>query len=490
MFKSVFGKYLTAFFAIILACFCVLLLIISGIIFNYAAEAKMESAKQVSYAVSSYLSSHLEGNTLSDVDQDAIAPALDLAATGADRLSVLLMDEQGNLVVSGGSPLVDVDREISLPSHVIERLKTGEDISALPVFKDWLGSIELVFAKPMIGADGSFLGSVVVCSPSARWQGLMELVTQTVLMASLLVLLASFIAVYYISARVSAPLKDMSRAAKDFAAGKFDRRVTVRGNDEVAELAMAFNQMAQSLENLDKTRSSFMANVSHDLRTPMTTIAGFIDAIRDGIIPPEKQEYYLGVVSTEVHRLSRLVSSLLDLTRIQAGERKFVIKPFDICEMGRQILISFEQPIEQRQLQIEFVCDEDTMLALADYDAIYQIFYNICDNAVKFSRDGGVLRVSIRHREDLKNKLQVSVYNEGEGIAQEDVPFVFERFYKGDKSRGLDKRGVGLGLYIAKTIIAAHGEDIWATSVEGRYCQFNFTLAESVSSTHSHTKDA
>ena len=217
----------------------------------------------------------------------------------------------------------------------------------------------------------------------------------------------------------------------------------------------------------------------------MTTIAGFIDAIRDGVIPPEKQDYYLGVISGEVHRLSRLVSSLLDVTRIEAGERKFVMAPFDICEMGRQILISFEQQIDEKQLAVEFLCDHDSMTVLADHDAIYQIFYNICDNAVKFSQDEGTLRVSIcrvgETEKDKKNRIQISVYNQGVGIAAEDLPMVFDRFYKGDKSRGLDRRGTGLGLYISKTIIAAHGEDIWVTSVEGKDCQFSFTLKEAPS---------
>jgi signal transduction histidine kinase len=204
------------------------------------------------------------------------------------------------------------------------------------------------------------------------------------------------------------------------------------------------------------------------------------------VIPPEKQDYYLGVISSEVHRLSRLVSSLLDVTRIEAGERKFVMTPFDICEMGRQILISFEQQIEAKRLAVEFVCDEDSMTVLADHDAIYQIFYNICDNAVKFSQDDGIFRVSICHMTDLdkdkKSRIQVSVYNQGMGISAEDLPLVFERFYKGDKSRGLDRRGTGLGLYIAKTIIAAHGEDIWVTSVEGKDCQFSFTLKQALPS--------
>jgi len=250
--------------------------------------------------------------------------------------------------------------------------------------------------------------------------------------------------------------------------------VKVRGRDEVADLAEAFNQMADSLENLEQMRNSFVANISHDLRTPMTTIAGFIDGIRDGVIPPEEHEYYLEVVSKEVHRLSRLVASLLDLSRIQAGDRKFVMKPFDICEMARVILISFEQQIEEKKLDVVFECEEDRMQVLADHDAIYQIFYNICHNALKFSREGGRLRLRILYTKE--KRVQVSVYNEGQGIPQEELPQVFERFYKSDKSRGLDKTGVGLGLYIAKTIISAHGEKIWVESESGKWCEFSFTL--------------
>ena len=288
-------------------------------------------------------------------------------------------------------------------------------------------------------------------------------------------MLAALIAVYFISDRIIGPLKAMSRAAKSFAAGKFDVRVPVSGRDEVAELAIAFNHMADSLSGLEGLRNSFMANVSHDLRTPMTTISGFIDSMLAGAIPPEKHEYYLGVISAEVKRLARLVASLLDISRMQAGDRKFNMTPFDICEMARQIIISFEQKLEAKRLDVEFLCDEDKMFVLADHDAIYQILYNICDNAVKFSREGGKYRVSLSLNEK-KKKVHVTVFNEGQGIAPEDLPNVLERFYKSDKSRGLDKTGVGLGLFIAKTIIASHHEEIWVESEYGENCAFHFTL--------------
>jgi signal transduction histidine kinase len=312
---------------------------------------------------------------------------------------------------------------------------------------------------------------------------MVEQISDAVMTAALLVLLASLIAAYFISERITGPLREMSSAAKKFAAGQFDVRVRVRGRDEVADLAIAFNEMAASLENLEKMRSSFIANVSHDLRTPMTTIAGFIDGIRDGVIPKSEQEHYLEVISVEVRRLSRLVSSLLDLSRIQAGDRKFVMKPFDICEMARIILISFEQKIEEKHLDVAFECEEDRILVNADHDAIYQVFYNICHNAVKFSRDGAAFRIRISLNRE--KKVQVAVYNEGQGITGEDLPLIFERFYKSDKSRGLDKSGVGLGLFISKTIMTAHGERIWVTSEEGSNCEFFFTLPRASHAHHS-----
>jgi signal transduction histidine kinase len=301
----------------------------------------------------------------------------------------------------------------------------------------------------------------------------MSVMVKAIVIASLWVMLAALVAVYIITERIIGPLKDMSRMAKEFAAGNYDARVKARGKDEVAQLAVAFNNMAASISKLELMRNTFVANVSHDLRTPMTTISGFIDNILSGAIPAEKRDYYLKLIRTEVQRLARLVSSLLDISRIQAGERRFDRHPFDICEMARRILISFEAKIEEKRLEIGFACDEERIYAVADHDAIYQILYNLCDNAVKFSREGGALTVSLHEDGE---KLTVSVYNEGEGIAESDLPFVFERFYKGDKSRGLDKSGAGLGLFIAKTIMDAHNERIWVESEQGVYCRFSFTL--------------
>ncbi|MBR3423492.1 MAG: HAMP domain-containing histidine kinase, partial [Clostridia bacterium] len=269
------------------------------------------------------------------------------------------------------------------------------------------------------------------------------------------------------------PIREMSRAAKEYASGRFDARVTVKGNDEIAELGTAFNNMAASLSSNEEMRRLFLANVSHDLRTPMTTISGFIDGMLDGAIPEDQRDYYLGVVASETRRLSRLVSSLLSITQIQAGERKFVKKPFDVCETCREIIISSEQRINERDLSVSLDCKSDNMYVLADKDAVHQIIYNLVDNAIKYSTKGTEFVISIKEED---NKIQVSVFNYGEGISEDDLPHVFERFYKTDKSRGLDKSGSGLGLYIAKTICEAHGERIYAESKHGSWCKFTFTL--------------
>ena len=219
-----------------------------------------------------------------------------------------------------------------------------------------------------------------------------------------------------------------------------------------------------------------MANVSHDLRTPMTTIKGFIENIISGNIPSDKVPHYLSVIASEIDRLARLVSSLLDITKIQAGERKFNMQPFDICEMARQIIIFSEQRLEKKNLDVEFDVDSDNMYVLGDSEAINQVLSNICDNAIKFSKDNGKYKISIK---DTGHKINVSVYNEGDGISADDLPYVFDRFYKSDKSRGLDKTGVGLGLYISRTIIEAHKEKINVESEHGKWCKFSFTLPKS-----------
>lgn len=477
MFKSVFSKYVSAFMLIIVMSFIIVAVITSSAIGRYSKAAKQEVLSNSALAASSYFSDLCEksGKDLQELiseDKAGIETTLGVFVGSTSGTALVVTDGQGDPLLVAGDRLEGLPERV--PESLLDAVRRDGAYSEFNRGSKGFKNAGAVYALPLTDASGEACGYVFAVSDSSMMSELWEVIVRVVMGSVLWVLLAALIAVYFVSERVIAPLREISSAAKRFASGKFDTRVPVRGSDEVAELAMAFNNMAESLDNYDNMRNKFMSDVSHDLRSPMTSISGFIDGILDGVIPPEKHSYYLQIVSSEIKRLSRLVATLLDLSRIQAGERKFNMTDFDICEMARQILISFEQKITAKELEVEFDTQEDRIGVNADEDAIYQVLYNLCDNAVKFSGEGGRLRISIARIKG--RRVQVQVYNEGSGIAPEDINYVFERFYKSDKSRGLNKSGAGLGLFISKTIMEAHKQSIWVESEYGKNCCFSFTL--------------
>ena len=487
MFKSVFTKYMSVFVLILLLSFLILTTILSALVNGYNIDEKMRAMTDAAHSVSMYLVNAFNESALGDFDEylytqgSRLTPFINLLSYNVDNMVLWIIDADGQTVFTGGSKpeggensaLPSPNGRYILPRSVQSTLMEEGYVSGNGTLDGFFQTSHCTYGVAIRTSDGQFVGAVVASTETDGMSELLEAMNKTVLMSTLWVMLAALIAVYFMTERMVAPLRTMSRAARHFASGKFDVRVPVTGSDEIAELAQAFNNMAEGLAAIDEMQRSFIANVSHDLRTPMTTISGFIDGILSGAIPQEKQEYYLGVISSEVRRLSRLVSTLLDISRIQAGERKFTMANFDVCELSRQVLISFEQKIEARSLDVSFECDDEHMEVSADRDAIHQVLYNICDNAIKFATDGGKYQIRITERD---HKIYVSVFNEGVGIPEADLPHVFDRFYKSDKSRGLDKTGVGLGMYISRTIIEAHGEKIWAESEAGKWCRFTFTL--------------
>jgi len=465
---------------IIFLSFAVIIGIVTSIITNYSRDTKEEIMQAAAESAGSYISSQMEISESASLTElvkeypEEVSAVMSAISYNKEDITLILADSDGKILESYGENAQKAESESTLPSQFMSFFESDRDFLELSEADNIFDEPHIICAVAVTNSAGETVGNVFSCSTTLILSDLLSDIVKLIIMAILWVMLAALIAVYVISERVISPLKDISRAAKSFAAGNFNVRVPVRGRDEVAELAIAFNNMAESLDNAEKMRNSFISNVSHDLRTPMTSISGFIDGILDGVIPPEKHAHYLKIVSDEVKRLSRLVVSLLDLSKIQAGERKFTMTPFDISEMARQILFSFEKKITEKSLNIEFDLDDENMTAIADRDAIYQVLYNICDNAVKFSAEGGLLRISIKKKKS--RKYLVGVYNEGAGIPPEDISHIFERFYKSDKSRGLDKSGVGLGLFISKTIIEAHGEEIFAESEYGKSSFFAFTV--------------
>lgn len=330
------------------------------------------------------------------------------------------------------------------------------------------------FGSRLSNTVGEVDGYILTFASSDEQVDLFNSMINSIVLTVAWLLIVAIFSIYFVSHQMMKPLREIGNAAKSFARGKYDVRVPERGDDELTELARSFNKMAEDIQSKDDMQKQFLSNVSHDLRTPMTTIAGFIDGILDGAIPYDKQEYYLNIIKNEVQRLNRLVSSLLDISRLQSGYRKFDKKQFNICETMRQTVISFENQFNEKKLDVEVDVEHFDMYAYGDEDAINQVIYNICHNAIKFSYEGG--RYIIRIKSTGTGKVQFSVYNEGIGIAKEDIPYVFDRFYKSDKSRGLDKSGVGLGLFISKTIIDEHKGEMRVDSEIGKWCEFSFTI--------------
>ena len=293
------------------------------------------------------------------------------------------------------------------------------------------------------------------------------------LVTALIVLAVAVVATVLLTRRQTETLRELSRAAKQFAHGDFSARINPDGaGDEVAELATAFNNMADSLDRSETLRQEFIYNISHELKTPMTTIAGFMDGMLDGTIPAEKHAYYMQTVSDEVKRLSRLVRSMLDISRMKSTGQALQKTRFDVTETLGRTLLTFEQKIDEKHLDVQVDIPDRAVWVLANEDSITQVIYNLIDNGVKFAEQGSPFRLTVA---TTGGKALVSVANTGPTIPPEELPLVFDRFHKSDKSRSQDKTGVGLGLYIVKTILGSHGEDITVTSRDG-VTTFTFTL--------------
>ena len=308
---------------------------------------------------------------------------------------------------------------------------------------------------PLTLSDGQIAG-VIFASSSA--QGLTEF-------------MGDILKMFLLSALV---MLEMLKATEAFAKGDFSVRVPIREQDEIGKLSMAFNNMADSLAQQETVRRSFIANVSHELKTPMTSIAGFIDGILDGTIPPERERHYLTLVSDEVKRLSRLVRSMLNIAKIEAGEMKLNPTVFDVNESVLSSIFTFEQTIDAKHLEIRGLEDTGKIMVEADQDLIHQVVYNLLENAVKFANEGGYVEVS--YTVDPK-RTYINIKNSGDGIPKDEISKVFDRFYKTDRSRSMDKTGVGLGLYIVRSIVNLHQGEVIARSVEGEYCEFSFSVA-------------
>lgn len=413
-----------------------------------------------------YLAS--DGQTASPSLQNLIA-----LAAGLTKADFLLCNDQGYALLTSderlGGQVVSVPQEIQDAVFGDKGFYQGR--SSIGGAYDIR---QFVVAVPVTQEDGGTAGMVLAVMDARSLMSMWRSFIGLFFMTSAIILLISFVASSLTSMRQIQPIREMVQATRSYAAGNFDVRMQDTGrSDEIGELAASFNNMADSLAETERQRSEFIANISHELKTPMTTIGGYIDGMLDGTIPPEKQQHYMQIVSGEVRRLSRLVRNMLDIAKLQAmGVEESRKTRFDLGEELSDVLITFEQKIYNKHLDVRVDLPDKPVWTRAERDSITQVIYNLIDNAIKFCPDGG--RLALRVQVD-GGKARVSVENTGPTIDKDELPLLFDRFHKADKSRSADREGWGLGLYIAKTIVGAHGGDIWATSENG-VTQFNFTL--------------
>lgn len=382
---------------------------------------------------------------------------------------ILICRDDFNHGYSSHSENCPIHREYKLPEDLVAKAK--EDTVMLKERNPSIMKEKAYIVGAPVIVDGEVKGIIFAVKPvETSLRAYASKMAGMYLASALFASALSFIVIYALTAKMTRPLRQMSNATKAYAKGDFSKRVQVKGSDELAELCNSFNQMATALSVLESSRRSFVANVSHELKTPMTTIGGFIDGMLDGTIPKEQHEEYLHIVSNEVKRLSRLVISMLNLSKIEAGELDLKYSEFDVTQLLLNCMLTFEQEIEKKEIDILGFDSVKPTIVYADKDMIYQVVYNLIDNAVKFTEQNGEITVSVERK--LGGNVIISIKNTGEGIDSEEITRIFERFYKVDKSRSYDVKSAGLGLYLCKTIMDMHNGRIYAESEKNNYARF------------------
>lgn len=478
--KSIFSKYIVTFGIVLFMCILTVTLVVTSLVYDYVRDSKLNDTHTAAENTSQVIEVFLNNNKNIDGLSDAFCSDYELGTlvgflAMSSQVEIYVADAEGDLIYTS----VADHSVFTLPETVISSMSKNDsgEISgfSLSSLDGFLSGIKLnSFSGDTVAGEKFY---VIASTDKIGTEVFSARLVSSTITVALWMFLAAMISLYIVTKKSTNQLAEISKAAKNYAQGNFGHKVVVEGQDEIAELALAINDMSQSLARMDEDRNSFIGNVSHDLRTPMTTISGFIDGILDGTIPPEKHSYYLGIVSQEVRRLSRLVSTLLELSRMESG-KTLKKQNFNLSEKARTVLLSLESKINFKNLSILFDTGDDDVFVHADPDSIHQVIYNLMDNAIKFTPVSGEVAISVGviRVGKKEQKALFSIRNTGEGIPSEELPHVFERFYKTDRSRGLDKSGTGLGLYIARTSIRNHGDDITVDSVVNEYTEFRFTL--------------
>ncbi len=482
-FKSIFSRLFVTYVAIVLAVLTTVSGTFSIFMYNYTVNHHVDAIMELSETVEMMtVSMQIEDNDIRD--RRVFRHQLDLWSRMV-HADIVMVNNSGEITESS------VDFISSVPDELLNEVLKGNIIEKISRFGVAYDGRVLTVGIPM-SYNGNIVGAMFFNSMLPRMYGTFWDLFWQFFMSCVISVVLACILVYIQSRSLSRSINAINTAARDIAAGNFNERVKVTSRDEIGQLASSFNFMADSIEDLENQRSSFVSDVSHELRTPMTSIAGFVQSILDGTVPEEKRDKYLKIVLDETLRLKKLVSDMLDMSRMSSSEYQLTMEEFDLNELVRVAIIGLYGKVEEHNLEISFNDDgeedfdeeyeEEKLMVIADKDSIKRVLINIIDNAIKFSYPNTTIGIKTWKAD---KKVYVSIGNFGVGIAGEDLSNVFNRFYKTDSSRGKDRSGAGLGLSLVKNILTLHKQSIWVESVKAkegadvRYTKFTFTLEPS-----------
>lgn len=433
----------------------------SDMTYKHLIGQKAEALYDEATMIAENCSKVYEGKHL---DLETAYPQLDAVATYLDA-RIWIMDHSGVITADSGRTAAGATVEGFDPTA------QGNRLYSIGPYYDMFTSDVLSVSAPITGNMNTY-GYIAIHLPisvvKAEQNGFLNIVyiTAAIIFALSLIILLVFTKIVYF------PLKKITYAASEYAAGNLSHNITITSQDEIGYLASTLNYMSSELNDMEEYQRKFIANVSHDFRSPLTSIKGYLEAILDGTIPPELYRKYLGIIISETERLNKLTQGMLTLNSLDS--KGYLNRTnFDINRTVKDTAATFEGTCSAKGITFDLTFSDSIQMVYADLGKIQQVLYNLIDNAIKFSREDSVIYIQTSVRYE---KVFVSVKDTGAGIPKDNIKKIWERFYKSDVSRGKDKKGTGLGLAIVKEIIQSHGENIDVVSTEGVGSEFIFSL--------------
>lgn len=464
--KTLYLKFLLAY--IIFGIFS--FIIVATFVPNMTEQHLVREKAEHLYAEASLISNtYATGLYTSETDLETVKTQLDFLAVYLDS-TIRIINPSGRVVLDTESP-INVEEVV-----MVEDFDPTVTSGSYYVIDNFFGSFETDMLTVLAPITSNFMvrGYVAIHCDMADIQESCDNLQNISFITLVVLLLLSVIILIFFTEMVYIPLRKITRATEHYAAGNMHYEFQVESDDEIGYLAACLSFMASQIASAEDDQKKFVANVSHDFRSPLTSIRGYLEAMIDGTIPPEMYDKYLTIVLNETERLTKLTNGLLTLNNLNTKGMLLDKSDFDINSIIRSTAASFEGTCRKKTLAIELVLTGDEMFVNADMGKIQQVLYNLMDNAIKFSHHDSVIKVETSLK---KNKLFVSVKDTGIGIPKDDLKLIWDRFYKSDLSRGKDKKGTGLGLSIVKEIISCHDENINVVSTEGVGTEFTFSLS-------------